>query len=44
MPRHPHARRATREVLSRALVILAALQEDDFTRNDMITRVTAELP
>jgi len=43
MPRRPHARRATREVLSRALIILAALQEDDFARDDLIARVQAGL-
>ena len=43
MPLHPHARRPTREVLHRALVILAALQEDDFARDELIDRVTAEL-
>lgn len=42
-PRRPSPRRATREVLARALVILAALQEDDFTRDDLIACVTAEL-
>jgi len=43
MPRRPHARRATRDVLHRALIILAALEEVDFTRDDLIARVTAEM-
>jgi len=43
MPRRPRPRRPTREILHRALIILAALQEDDFARDDLIDRVTAEL-
>ena len=39
----PQARRPKREILHRALTILAALQEDDFPRDDLIDRVTAEL-
>ncbi len=45
MPRRarPHARRATRAILHRALIILSALQEDDWPRDDLIARVTAEM-
>jgi predicted DNA-binding transcriptional regulator YafY len=43
MSHHPRPRRPTREILHRALTILAALQEGDFARGDLIARVTAEL-
>lgn len=36
-------RRPTREVLHRALAILAALQEDDCARDELIVHVQAKL-
>lgn len=41
MPRRPrpHARRATRDILSRALIMLSFLQENDWLRDDLIERV-----
>ena len=43
MSHRPHARRATRETIHRALIILCALQQDDLPRADLIARVTQEL-
>jgi len=43
MSHRPHARRATREIIHRALIILSALQQDDLPRADLIARVKEEL-